>query len=65
VGGADRLKRLSRATALQRPPLVTPPLDDSMRKPPKAPWRRPTLRKIDARDASAKGRPPHDMLHLS
>jgi hypothetical protein len=47
--------------ALQRPPPVRPPPGHE----PKAPWRRPTLRKIDARDASSKGRAPHDMLHLS
>jgi hypothetical protein len=50
---------------LQRPPPVTPPTDSSEPKSAKAPWRRPTLRKIDARDAGNKGRAPHDFLHLS
>jgi len=49
---------------LQRPP-VTPPIDSPEPKSAKAPWRRPILRRIDARDASAKGRAPIDMLHLS
>jgi len=28
-------------------------------------WRRPALRRIEALDAQAKGRAPHDALHLS